>query len=71
MVADGRLSLSERQEYDIRNDQALPNLQAAINQARVNRHRALRQRETCLARIAFSTASWPSAASAGEDAISS
>jgi len=70
MVADGRLSLSERQEYDIRNDQALPNLQAAINQARTNRHRALRLRETCLARIAFSTASRPSA-SAGEEAISS
>ena len=44
MVADGRLSLSERQEYDLCNDQALPNLQAATNQARTNGYRALRLR---------------------------
>jgi hypothetical protein len=44
MVADGRLSLGERQEYDLCNDQALPNLQAATNQARTNGYRALRLR---------------------------
>ena len=38
---NGRLSLSERQDYDVRNDQTLSNLQAAINQARTNRYREL------------------------------
>src|SRR2546428_467813 len=49
---NGRRSLSERQDHDIRNDQTLPNLQAAINQARTNRYRALLLRQTCLAGIA-------------------
>lgn len=44
--------LTQRQDYDLRNDQALPNLQAATKQASTNGDRALRLRQTCLAGIA-------------------
>ena len=40
----GGFSQTGRQDYDVRNDQALPNLQAAINQASTNGYRALHLR---------------------------
>ena len=40
----GGFNLTGRQDYDVCNDQALPNLQTAINQARTNGYRALHLR---------------------------
>lgn len=48
---DSQLVGSETHGYDIRNDQALPNLQTAINQKNAYRDRAMRLRETRLAGV--------------------
>jgi len=37
------------QAYDIRNDEALPDLQTAIDQKAAHRHRTVRVRKACLA----------------------
>jgi hypothetical protein len=49
----GQAALAQRGEqgYDIRDDQALPNLQTAINQKSAYRCRTMRLRQACLAGV--------------------
>jgi hypothetical protein len=48
---DSRPSPKGEQLYDIRDDQALPNLQTAINQESADRRRTMRLRQACLAGV--------------------
>ena len=48
-VTELAVSLTPSQDHDVRDDQTLPGLQPAINQAAANRNRALCLRQTCLA----------------------
>jgi hypothetical protein len=46
---DRRLCLEEMQAYDTRNDEALPDLQTAIDQKDAHRNCTVRVRKACLA----------------------
>jgi hypothetical protein len=54
----GGLSLTRSQDYDVRDNQTLPGLQTATNQATAYRYRALHLRPTCLAGLASELAHW-------------
>ena len=47
-LSEGR---ARSQDYDLRDDETLPGLQTAINQATANRYGALHLRPPCLARL--------------------
>ena len=51
------------QGYDVRNDQALPSLQTAINKESAHRYRTVRLRQACLAGVASQAHSTPPALS--------